>query len=359
MPEIDGLRFIAVALVAFVMHLGTLLVSAQLQEPSMGQKWYQVLFWEAGYGVQLFFMISGFILALPFAKHIFFGEKEPKLKAYYWRRITRLEPLYIITMVLYFLMRVLILKTGTFEGLLPNFFASIFYVHNVVFQESSAINGVAWTLEIEVQFYLLAPLFCQIYKLQNLWWRRGILLAAIVACTIVFSKHQFQPPNYLLDKINFFLTGMFLVDVYLHRKREENSFWLALLAITAFVLFLFVPTILHVSNGLHLTKLLVVAIFFYLGLTNKYLKKLLSVKIVTVIGGMCYSIYLLHMGIFGLFRHNLFNMKLVHPLGLNIFLIYLAAIAVVLLVSALFFVTVEKPTMRKDWYKFRGQKRLG
>ena len=67
MPEIDGLRFIAVFLIAFMMHIGNLLLPAQLGVSSRGNNMYQLLLWEAGYGVQLFFMISGFILALPFA----------------------------------------------------------------------------------------------------------------------------------------------------------------------------------------------------------------------------------------------------------------------------------------------------
>lgn len=358
MPEIDGLRFIAVVLVAFVMHLGTLMVSAQLQESSIGNKWYQILFWEGAYGVQLFFMVSGFILSLPFAKHAFENAKEVKLKDYYWRRVTRIEPLYIVTMVLFLLMRVLILKTGTFGELMPNFWASIFYVHNAVYLDASAINGVAWSLEIEIQFYIVAPLLCQIYKLKNTVLRQSIFVAAILACTILFSANQFKQPYNLLDKLNFFLSGMFLTDLYINRKQEHNSIGLALLASAAFVMFLFVRTIPYdlsvapLDNGWHLAKLTVVAVFFYLVLTNKYLKRLMSIKLITVIGGMCYSIYLLHMGIFGLLRHKVFATHWVNNLPLNIFLLYLFSIVAVLLVSAIFFIAIEKPTMRKDWYKW-------
>ena len=41
--------------------------------------------------------------------------------------------------------------------LLPHLLASLGYVHNIVYGVPSTINVVAWSLEIEVQFYILAP----------------------------------------------------------------------------------------------------------------------------------------------------------------------------------------------------------
>ena len=47
-------------------------------------------------GVELFFIISGFILGLPFAKQYLAGGKQVRLGAYFLRRLTRLEPPYIL-----------------------------------------------------------------------------------------------------------------------------------------------------------------------------------------------------------------------------------------------------------------------
>ena len=41
--------------------------------------------------------------------------------------------------------------------------------------------GVAWSLEVEVQFYLLMPLLALIFLVRQSWLRRGILCAAIIA----------------------------------------------------------------------------------------------------------------------------------------------------------------------------------
>src|SRR5690349_19587132 len=53
-------------------------------------------------GVQLFFAISGFILSLPFARCWLGGEKAVSLGGYYLRRVTRIEPPYIIHLAFLF-----------------------------------------------------------------------------------------------------------------------------------------------------------------------------------------------------------------------------------------------------------------
>src|SRR2546430_13501195 len=96
-PEIDGLRFIAIAAV-ILHHLG-LFVSTQRQADEglllLGQN-----------GVELFFAISGFILAVPFAMHYLNAGKRVKLSRYFVRRFTRLEPPYLLSLLLLFAMRV-------------------------------------------------------------------------------------------------------------------------------------------------------------------------------------------------------------------------------------------------------------
>src|SRR5262245_10743057 len=56
------------------------------------------------YGVQLFFIISGFILALPFAAERLAGARPVRLKAFYLRRLTRLEPPYFLVLTIFFLL---------------------------------------------------------------------------------------------------------------------------------------------------------------------------------------------------------------------------------------------------------------
>ena len=108
--------------------------------------------------MELFFTISGFILFLPYAAHFLRGGKQPRLRQYYFRRVTRIEPPYLIHLGIAFVIALVINDRDPLQ-LAPHLMASAFYLHNLIYGMSSTLNTVAWSLEIEVQFYLLAPLW--------------------------------------------------------------------------------------------------------------------------------------------------------------------------------------------------------
>ena len=133
------------------------------------------------------------------------------IRFYFLRRITRLEPPYILAMCFFFV--VLIIK-GDFKffELLPSLGASLLYLHNIIFQDYPYITMVAWSLEIEVQFYLIAPLLSLVFLLPALY-RRLILIALIALFPVV----QWYFPLKIMtiySFIEFFLSGLFLADLY-------------------------------------------------------------------------------------------------------------------------------------------------
>ena len=122
-----------------------------------------------------------------------------------------------------------------------------------------------------------------------------------------------------------------------------------LVAIVAFALILLLEEpLLGIFN---LVLLVLSLIFFFLALTNNILKKCLSNKIIAAIGGMCYFIYLLHQGVFGIFRHQLPGVQFTSYVWVNGLIAYLITIAAILFVSTIFFLLIEKPTMKKNWHK--------
>jgi len=73
------------------------------------------------------------------------------------RRLTRLEPPYILAM----LFRIALLLTVMHKPLgmvLSHGAASLVYMHSLVFGDMSTVNPPAWSLEVEIQFYIMAPL---------------------------------------------------------------------------------------------------------------------------------------------------------------------------------------------------------
>ena len=87
-PEMDGLRFAAIAMVVLYHLNGYLMAKTAFYERGTSQPdWLCRTALVGFHGVDLFFVISGFILALPFAAHHLAGAPSVSLRKYYLRRL--------------------------------------------------------------------------------------------------------------------------------------------------------------------------------------------------------------------------------------------------------------------------------
>lgn len=363
-PEVDGLRFLAIISVVMYHIRGAFIdyvenhqhYSTKLED----SKVYPLL--ENGHqGVEIFFAISGFILAYPFVRHYRYNGKSISLKDFYLRRVTRLEPPYILSLCMLFVIA-LVVRNISFSSLLPNFLASLFYVHNILYDGLPRVSAVTWSLEVEVQFYLLTPLLMRIFVLPKTF-TRGLLTAIIIAMPF-FQNFFVTQTNWLYKFFQYFAVGILLADLYLDKTsilHKANTKFISIAGVVALVLLLSVDG--HVSANLSsyaaygktfFQKLLfpfLILAFFIIVMGNNLWKHLFSYKLITVIGGMCYSIYLLHRTVMSLFDKWIYNT--VHS-G-NILLDYVTSFIIlsvcIVIVSSIFFILVEKPCMEKNWYK--------
>jgi peptidoglycan/LPS O-acetylase OafA/YrhL len=84
----------------------------------------------------------------------------------------------------------------------------------------------------------------------------------------------------------------------------------------------------------------------HLVLTNSFWKKVFTPKWITIIGGMCYSIYLVHFAVISfagpLLLHFISNPA--RPGSIPLYMAYF--ILLILLISAIYFYFIEQPFMK-------------
>ncbi|MCP4378441.1 MAG: acyltransferase, partial [bacterium] len=184
--------------------------------------------------------ISGFILAVPMLEDRLFGGKRVSPGRYYLRRLTRIEPPYLICMILLVLLG-LTTHPGAVDG--RHLLASLFYVHGLFYDTFSTINFVAWSLEVEVQFYLLMPLIAWLFFRGDRPWIRRVLLGALCVPFMLgqsVSHDHFPHGLFLIDQIQFFVAGIIVADIHVCGLRNHGDrkgarrWWLDILGTLGF-----------------------------------------------------------------------------------------------------------------------------
>lgn len=354
--EIDGFRFIAISSVA-LHHLLANLIEAvyRIEMPPGG--WQDLrhthyLVWllsPTWFGVQLFFVISGFVLGLPFARHYLSVAPAPELKSYYLRRLTRIEPPYFIALTVY----MILLSYGDphWRDRLPHFIASLFYAHNFVYGEMTRIGTLFWSLEVEIQFYLLAPFLALLFAIKTATLRRVILVGIVAAWGFgaprSICRYSDRASLSILCNLQYFLAGFLLVELYLTgvlRSSTKTYFWDCGTALTASALAIL---LLKYWEGWWLLPFMIVLLYvgFFLGRIGN---RLITHPLIYITGGMCYTIYLFHALIIARVGQALtFRFSAASaPLITNLLLQAILLAPIVLAVSAVLFVVVERPFMR-------------
>jgi peptidoglycan/LPS O-acetylase OafA/YrhL len=349
-PQIDGLRFVAIGMVVLFHLNGYLVGKSATYHTAVQFSWMGTFAGVGFHGVELFFVISGFILALPFAAHFLENKPSVNLKKYYLRRVTRLEPPYLLAVIIMFLLAIMVQRESA--GILfPHFASSLFYLHSSIYGAMSPVIGVGWSLEIEIQFYLLVPLLTLVFAVRTPWLRRTILSACILGVMAMQSTWIGDSPRIslsILAFLQFFLMGFLLADVFVNdwRRTPLKTYYWDMVALAGW------PLLFVTLRSPVLTHWLFPALIFVLycaAFRGKFCSGFFSMRGITVIGGMCYSIYLIHYEVISLVARFTRNLSEGLPYWVH-FLIQLALVGpIILVICGVYFLAIEKPCMRRDW----------
>jgi peptidoglycan/LPS O-acetylase OafA/YrhL len=355
MPEVDGVRFLAIGIVVAVhvfavagLSSGRLvivppfgpIIARSSQDPRL------VTFLQYGHvGVYLFFILSGFVLALPFIRWRVTGAKPVVMSSYFLRRLTRIEPPFVVVVVILFLVSIALHERSTLDHLV----ATVAYSHQAVYGQLSPLDGVFWSLEAEVQWYLIVPflalLLCRGSPRERLL---AIALAFVGTLVVqVWLGAGLLSRVALLDNLQFFLIGWLLADIHVTRlqERPRNSWFLDVVGIACLPLF-FVALRLH-SPSWRVTLPILGGVAIGAALHGRVFTRAMSMRWVAVIGGMCYSIYLLHYPILVTGAKVLRGSAVMRSYWR--WPVYAGLLLSALALSAAFFVIIERPCMDPSW----------
>ncbi len=145
---LDGVRAVAaLSIVAFhaLIHQH---FEYQPISQATGSIWYYL-----SMGVQLFFVLSGFLLFRPYARALLSGGAIPSWARFYQRRALRILPVYWVALA------VMLATQWPHAGkpLWLNALTHITLLHDAFPRFNRDLDGPFWTLAVEAQFYLLLP----------------------------------------------------------------------------------------------------------------------------------------------------------------------------------------------------------
>lgn len=364
-PEIDGLRFIAIAMVVLT-HVNGLAADAVvantpgLTRPGLVASSPVMQAAQVGrFGVHIFFVISGFVLALPFISAALLGGDRVRLGRYYLRRVTRIEPPYLIMLTLV-LLGLVLFGGMSLPELWPSYTAGLVYLHGPLFDSANPLNIITWSLEVEIQFYLVMPLLAFVFRIRGRTLRRAVLVAAIlVAASLrIVGPAQRMPwlSWTLIDYLQYFLAGFLLADIYLvdwRRSAPRGRGWsLAAAAAwigTFFVMRWAIEPMAAFRGPPRWILPLVLLLAMYATLRSPLLSRFLARPWIFTIGGMCYSIYLTHVPVVRLLGQATGGLVPGGPYLATLGVQLLLLVPAVLLVSVAYFVLVERPCMNPRW----------
>lgn len=333
------------------------------------------MIWGGHEAVMLFFILSGFVLALPFL-----GNRSSPYPQYVIKRICRIYIPYIVSMGISILLFTMI-NTSDINNLSDFFeyqwnhpvsFLSIISYLFMLDYDNFNINGVTWSLIHEMRISLIFPFIMILIIRFN--WKRSLVLGislSLILWTIFLSLAKFiniDSFGFLLKSIaeTCYYTAFFIIGAVFAKYRLIIINKVKSYAITSKILFFISFILLYnfewisfgfgsfkVSENLivsSIAQLIIdyfivvsVLLLFALVLSSSRLQFLLSKKPLIFLGRVSYSLYLVHSIVILTMIH------LLHQL-LPISLILMLIPVVSLLAAVPYYYYVEKPSMKLGKY---------
>ena len=298
----------------------------------------------AGYGVSIFFVLSGFLIT-----YLLQTEKEIQainIKKFYLRRILRIWPLYYLYLVVVVAIMLVIGLDLNFKLLM----LYIFYAANIpfIFGQTIPLLSHYWSLGVEEQFYLVWPWICKKVRPIALF----VLLLIILLISTKIALHFYFPDSLFESVLYAARFHCLLIGSLGAILFKQNKVWFLKLLDNKLSQFICWTILLFAAvNKFHIASVIdneiisLVALFIMVGqikIKNRLVN--LDKPVLNFLGKISYGIYVIHPLIIFLFS------KIIRDLPINLpvkyLLVYLSITGVTILVSFISYTYFEKYFLR-------------
>lgn len=348
--QVDGLRAIAIGTVILLHYVNNQLTNATDQIPKLLAQLTSF----GWCGVDLFFVLSGFLITRILLRH---RDSSRYFLTFYARRTLRILPIYMIFLLVWLAFR----SAEWFpdneflvgNGVIPMWMyftmtqnIGMAYMHSM----GNAVLSITWSLGIEEQFYLLFPFLVRYLKEPSLWFI--LFIAIAVAC---FSRSGFEHwvPKYVAPHCRIDSLSLGAMIAIIDRRgffQSQRSPWWIIAA--GGIMTMIIAGFWLVFRDLGIFKHTLIGFVFAsslaLSLTGKpiWFIRLLSNRVFLWLSKISYSLYLTHYFVLGLLHAWLLGTDGIGILGIQDVAVSVLALCVSLTLSWALFAWIETPFIR-------------
>jgi peptidoglycan/LPS O-acetylase OafA/YrhL len=337
--DINGLRAIAVLVVVFY--------HAEIE-----------VFKGGWLGVDIFFVISGYLISNIIISEL--NDGTFSFRNFYLRRIRRILPALFSTLLLTLPFAYYLLTPKALQEYIGSLFASVFFYANYHFMnldfyvaESTKLMPLlhTWSLAIEEQYYLFFPLLAfGFYKYSKKYFTFFIgcfTFGSLYLNTFSQSSDKFYRLEFRIWEL---LLGVLIMIISSNIKiKHLEKLGIPLML---FPIFYFGDAWINDTEP-KLIALTGISLIIFSNTHSTFLTKILSLKVISMIGLSSYSIYLFHQPIFAFFRiyYTQITWSSLQDSYLSSYEVFIA-IALTFVLALFNYMTVESFFIKNTNYKY-------
>lgn len=333
-------RFIAAFLIV-IFHFGK-------KSPLFDNNYVGFIISQSNIGVSYFFVLSGFVMMVAY-----YNRKEINFFSYMKNRFARIYPVYFLAICIAFLGYFLVNEINW-----DDLFLNILMIQTWILGKSQVFNPPAWSLSVELFFYLLFPLlFNKYFKKVSLrkmiiqvllFWLSSQIIYHLCLSNEIMGLLNTESDTYFkcipLLHLNQFIVGMlggYIFMKYLTNIKYNTDVFLISLAGVLIIILKYNSTV-NLHNGA--LAIIYVIFLLLLSINNGYITRLFKNKKLVFLGEISYGIYILQDPFFRIISS--YSVKKYFKVSDYSF-IFFSRLLVLIFISALVYNFFEKPMKSK------------